>query len=218
MDIQLAGVLGLLVLFSLGILNCYFGYRLFLITVGILGFILAASFGYLIGNWLENNLITLILVLVLGLIGAWGSIMAYYAFIFLVGGFGCVFLIASVMGFYWENTPIPILFIGGLIGGLLALWMQRIIIIIATSAQGALSSVLAVTALISGGGTDAYLRSLYRLFDGDLSRKGEIWFYAGVLAWLLLFVSGLTTQFIRGKEMYRRGPLQEKAQVIEAED
>ncbi len=218
MDIQLAGVLGLLVLFSLGILNCYFGYRLFIITVGVLGFVLAASFGYFVGDWLENNLITLILVLVLGLIGAWASIMAYYAFIFLVGGFGCVFFIAFIMGFYKENIPIPILFIGGLIGGLLALWMQRIIIVIATAAQGALSSVLAVGALFSGGGTNAYLRSLYRLFDGDLSRKGGIWLYVGILAWLLLFVSGMTTQFLRGKEMYRRGPLQEKAQVTEAEE
>jgi hypothetical protein len=204
MDTQLAGIIWLVVLLSLGFLNCYFGYRLFIITVGIVGFLLAGSFGYIIGDWLGSNLIALVLVLIFGLIGSWASVMAFYAFIFIIGGFGFALLTVFILGLRNESVSIIFPLVAALIGGFLALWLQRIIIIIATASQGSLSSVLATFALVSGGGTVAYRRFLNNFLDGDLSRTGGIWFYLGILLWLILFISGLTTQFLRGKEMYRR--------------
>jgi hypothetical protein len=209
MNLKFDGVLWLLVFLSLGILNCYFGYRLFIITVGVIGFLLAGALGYVIGDFLGSHVIALVLALGLGLLGAWGSITAYYAFIFVIGGFGFAFLAAFLLGIQRENISILIPLIAGLIGGLLALWLQRIIIIFATAYQGALSSVLAVAALISGGGIMAYRRLLNGVLGGDLGRTGGLWFYLGALAWLILFVSGLITQSFSKKEMLRQSKIKE---------
>jgi len=209
MNLNFDGVLWLLVFLSLGILNCYFGYRLFIVTVGVIGFLLAGALGYLIGNYLGSNAIALVLALGLGLLGAWGSITAYYAFIFVIGGFGFAFLTAFLLGIQKENMSILIPLIAGLIGGLLALWMQRVIIIFATASQGALSSVLAAAALVSGGGIIAYRRLLNGVLGGDLGHTGGLWFYLGAFAWLILFISGLTSQFISKKKMYRQSKTKE---------
>ncbi len=205
MDVQTYGFLWLIVTLLFGLLTCFFGYRLFLVLVGILGFALGASLGYFIGDWLGSGIISLVLVLILGLLGAWASITAYYAFIFVVGAFGFALLVAFLVGLY-TTGGVSILFpiIAGFVGGFLALWLQRIIIILATAAQGALASVLAVAAMIQGGGMWAYRELYYRLLDGQLARPGDLRFYAGLLIWVLLFGAGLFAQLTRGKEMYRR--------------
>ena len=207
MNLKFDGVLWLLAFLSLGILNCYFGYRLFLITVGAIGFLLAGALGYMIGNFLGSNLIALVLAVALGLLGTWGSITAYYAFIFVIGGFGFAFLTAFLLGIQKENISIFLPVVVGIIGAFLALWLQRVIIIFATASQGALSIVLAIAALISGGGIVTYRRLLNGVLGGDLSRTGGLWFYLGALAWLILFISGLTAQYMSKKEMYRKTKL-----------
>ncbi len=204
MDIQTFGLLWLVAAFLMGLLNCFFGYRLFIVIVALLGLILGASLGYLIGSWVEGGVVTVVLVIILGLIGAWASVSGYYAFIFVVGAFGFALLAAFVWGIYSESVSVLLLILVGLVGGFVALWLQRIIIIIATAAQGALASVFAVAALVSGGGVEAYRSLFYRFLDGELPRTGGVWFYLGTLLWLILFAFGLVAQFTRGKEMYRR--------------
>lgn len=204
MDTQMVGILWLIGACFLGLLNCFFGYRLFIVIVAIIGLLLGASLGIMIGNWVGGNMAMAMLAVVLGLIGAWASVSAYYAFIIVVGAFGFALLAAFVSGLYSENVSIWLAIAAGLIGGLLALRLQRVIIIVATAGQGALASVLAVAALASGGGIWAYRTLFYRVLDGDLSRTGGVWFYLGMVSWLILFALGLVTQFSRGKEMYRR--------------
>lgn len=204
MDIQTVGLLCVVAAFFMGLLNCFFGYRLFIVIVALLGLTLGASLGYLIGSWVEGGIVTVVLAIILGLIGAWASVSGYYAFIFVVGAFGFALLAAFVSGIYTENVSVLLLILVGLVGGFVALWLQRIIIILATAAQGALVSVLAVAALVSGGGMEAYRALFYRFLDGELARTGGVWFYVGALVWLILFAFGLVAQFTRGKEMYRR--------------
>ena len=132
--------------------------------------------------------------------------MAYYAFIFVVGAFGFALASAFAAGLYMPEVSPLIPLAGGLVGGLCSIWLQRVIIIIATAAQGALASILAVASLASGGGVGAYREMFNRLFEGGISRTGSNWFYVGLVFWLILLVSGLSVQFKRGKEMYRRKP------------
>jgi hypothetical protein len=206
MDIQFAESLWLGGFFLIGLLNCFFGYRLFIITVGIIGFVLGASCGYLAGMWLGNQTIALIAGGVLGLIGAWASVMGYYAFIFVLGGFGFALLAIFVVSLFNENAAILVAIVAGIIGAFLSLWLQRVIIIIATAAQGALAMVLAVSTMLSGGGAEEFRISFYRAIDGDLRGTGGLWYFVGLIAWLVLFIAGATAQFRRGKEMYRPRP------------
>jgi len=204
MDVQSIELMWLTGAFLLGLLNCFFGYRLFMVTVAIVGFMVGASLGYITGSWLGGTILTVATALVLGMIGAWASVVAYYAFIFVVGAFGFAFLTAFVWGLYSEAGSVLFPVVAGLIGGFVALRIQRIIIIVGTAAQGARVSVFAAVAVVSGGGLWAYRNLFYRLLGGELSRPGDIWFYVAVLSWLVLFAAGSVTQFTRGKEMYKR--------------
>jgi len=207
MDILTVGILGLAAAFLMGLLNCYYGYRLFIVIVAIIGFLISAYIGSLLGSWMGGSILVVILGVVLGLIGAWASVSGYYAFIFVVGAFGFAFLAAFLSGLYSENASAILAIVAGLLGGFLSLRLQRVIIIIATAAQGALASVLALAALVKGGGMQAYLDYYYSLLDGELADAGGLWFYLGLLIWLVLFASGMLAQFRRGKEMYRENPL-----------
>lgn len=204
MDAQMIGILWLIGALLFGLLNCFFGYRLFLITVAIAGFLIGASIGYMIGGWTGNWIVGFVAAVVLGLIAGWACMMAYYAFIFVVGAIGFALASSFIAGLFYPDVHVLIPILGGLIGGFLSLWLQRAIIIIATAAQGALASIMAVAALISGGGVSGYHALFQRFFEGDLSHTGGFWFYLGAFLWLILAVSGLMTQFRGGKEMYRR--------------
>ena len=130
MDIQMIGVLWLIGAFFLGLLNCFFGYRLFIVTVAIVGFLLGASLGYMLGNFVGSGIAGLIAAAVLGLIGAWASVSAYYAFVFVAGAFGFALLAAFVAGLFGSDVHVAVPIVAGLIGGFLALWLQRVVIIL----------------------------------------------------------------------------------------
>jgi hypothetical protein len=204
MDVQMAGVLWLGGAFLLGLLNCYFGYRLFLVTVGIVGFFMGASIGYLLGVWTAQVIIGVAAAILLGLLAAWAAIMAYYAFIFVVGAFAFALVSAFLAGLFFADVSPFIPLVAGLVGGFASFWLQRVIITIATALQGALAAVLAIAALVSGGGVEGYREMFHRLLGGDLTQMGGVWFYAGLIAWLILVATGLAAQFKHGKEMYRR--------------
>jgi len=205
MDVQSIELIWLAGAFLLGLLNCFFGYRLFMVTVAIVGFMTGAFLGYLMGGWLGGSTLTVATTLILGLIGAWVSVVAYYAFIFVVGAFGFAFLTAFVWGLYGEGGSVLFPVVAGLIGGFVALRIQRIIIIVGTAAQGSLVSVFAAVAIVSGGGLWTYRNLFHRLLSGELSRPGGIWFYVALFAWVALFAAGSVAQFTRGREMYKRG-------------
>jgi len=200
-SVELIWLVGALLI---GLINCYLGYRLFMVTVAIVGFVIGASFGYLIGSWIGGNILIIGITLVLGLLGAWVGFVGYYLFIFMVGAFGFAFVTAFLWGLYSQSGSVLLPIIAGVIGGFLALRLQRIIIIIATAAQGAIASIFAAVAIFSGGGLLTYRTLFHRLLSGDLDHIGGIRFYAGVFAWLILFSSGLAAQFTRGKEMYKQ--------------
>lgn len=205
MDIHSLNFVWLIGAFALGLLNCFFGYRLFLVIVAILGIAVGATLGYSLGQWVgANYFVSVVLAVLVAFIGAWASVTAYYAFIFVIGAFAFAFATAFVAGLYAPHMSRLLLVVIGLVGGVIALWLQRVIIIIATAAQGSLASVLAVAVLISGGGVNAFRTLYYRILEGSIIRGGGIWFYVAAAIWLLLFLFGMFAQFTRGKEMYRR--------------
>jgi hypothetical protein len=212
MNLHLYGFFWLSAALFLGLLNCFFGYRLFLVTVGFLGLLFGSWAGYYIGNWLSPPIPTIVFIIVLGLIGVWASISGYYAFIFVLGAFAFALLAGVIGGLYANDVPALLLFVFGLIGGFISLWLQRIIIIFATAAQGALSVIFALFAFISGRGVIAYQQLFRRLLEGELGRRGGLWFYVGAFFWLVLFVAGVVAQFTRGKEMYR-APRRPEAEI-----
>ncbi len=129
-----------------GVLDCFFGYRVFKITL--------ALFGALLGLWLAqfaavqlhaSQTVAVGLMIAGGLLGAGLAFLLYIAAVFVAGfGFGAtlgVLLLAN----YHHMVALLTGLVLGVIGGFLAVKVQRVLIILSTSLLGAFRAVLALS-------------------------------------------------------------------------
>lgn len=137
----LATLMGMLALIMIpyGILQCYFGYKLFKIILGVIGFISGALIGAVIaaGAGGEQGVVVLVSLLC-GVGGAYLSIALYFVGVFLVGAGAGAALIQILMGGDAETGAI---IVGAVIVGMVALFVQKVLIIIATAFSGAYSII-----------------------------------------------------------------------------
>lgn len=127
-----------------GLVDCFLGYRVFKVTIGLLG----GLAGALVGQFLAQSAGVaaggqLIGLLLGALVGAGLAFLLYVAAVFLAGfGFGATLAILLLAHF---NQMVALLgaCVVGVIGGFVAVKMQRILIILATALLGAFRAVLA---------------------------------------------------------------------------
>jgi len=122
-----------------GILICFWGYRIFKVMLGIAGFIAGAWLFFMIGIHFTGHagILTVILTIFGGLIGASLSVAFYFIGVFLIGALGgwhIGLLIAGATGAVFLLV-IPIVL--AVIGGILAIFFQRLIVTISTAFIGA---------------------------------------------------------------------------------
>lgn len=175
----------------LSLLICFFGYRMFRFVLAIVGFIIGASFVAGFGFTLTDGkeiVVILIAAVAGGLIIGALFLFLYSAGVFLIGAIFGILLFSGIIGFVNSNTS-PILYIlPALVGGILALLLQKFIIILITSFTGAWVSVMAVLYFINRD------FSPFRLEFLDLI--GENQTYRIVFSWLALGMLGFITQYI----------------------
>lgn len=175
----------------LGVLICFFGYRMVKFVLAVAGFILGASFVAGFGFTLTDGkeiVVILIAAVAGGLIVGALFLFLYSAGVFLIGAIFGILLFSGIIGFVNSNTS-PILYIlPALVGGILALLLQKFMIILITSFTGAWVSVMAVLYFISSDFSPFRLEFIDRL--------GENQTYRIVFSWLALAVLGFITQYI----------------------
>lgn len=175
----------------LGVLICFFGYRMFRFVLAIVGFIIGASFVAGFGFTLTDGkeiVVILIAAVAGGLIVGALFLFLYSAGVFLIGAIFGILLFSGIIGFVNSNTS-PILYIlPALVGGILALLLQKFMIILITSFTGAWVSVMAVLYFISSDFSPFRLEFIDRL--------GENQTYRIVFSWLALGMLGFITQYI----------------------
>lgn len=174
-----------------GVLACFLGYRLFRIVLAIYGFVLGALLATSALGAAETW--TMVLAAVVGgLIGALILIVAYFIGVALIGaGLATVVvhLVASQMG----REPSPWLVIGmAVAGALLALALQRFVIIVGTAFGGAW------TAIVGGLALADYEPAVEAAAAGDVwvlypldPAAGQPWVMAG---WIALGLVGTVVQ------------------------
>jgi Domain of unknown function (DUF4203) len=129
-----------------GILDCFFGYRIFKVTVALLGGLIGAIFGQAAGAALGMGMGGEVGgLLVGGLLGVGLAFLLYTAAVFAIGfGFGATLGIMILAHF---NHMVALMggCVLGVVAGLIAVKLQRVILILATALLGSFRALLAAT-------------------------------------------------------------------------
>ena len=189
------------VLIAGGLVACFVGYRLFKFVLGIFGFIIGALAASSI--WGPSDTTYMVIAAILG--GIAGSLLllaAYFVGVALVGA-GLGALLANLIWMRIEGDPHPfVVVLFSVAGALLATWLQRYVIILATAFAGAWTLVVGILALM---GENTAMNA---------AAAGDIWVaypmnpapgYPWVpYAWILLGLMGTAVQmFVTGGEKVR---------------
>ena len=136
-----------------GLLSCFAGYRFFRIVLGLFGFVVGALLASSVMGT-EQTMWMIGAALVGGLIGALIMVAAYFVGVALIGaGFG-----ARAANLIWaglgREPQLLIVIVLSILGAVVALWLQRYVIIVATAFGGAWTTIVGALAMVgrSGGG------------------------------------------------------------------
>ncbi|HZR21210.1 MAG TPA: DUF4203 domain-containing protein [Verrucomicrobiae bacterium] len=184
-----------------GILICFFGYRILKLTLAIIGFIAAAGAGWTFGSSLapNNSGVALICAVVAGIIGAALCVWLFFLGVFVVGASAGVIVGAAFFNAA-GNQPQPILLVVlAVVFGIVALVMQKFMIIASTAFSGSYLLVAGGIHLLNHTHDDSLL-----WFDRLHARSSGMLGYVALGLWIALGLVGLSFQ-------YRHSQLREKA-------
>jgi uncharacterized protein YacL len=163
-----------------GVLDCFFGYRIFKVTLAVVGGLLGLAAGHALMSALGLGQGAQIAGMVIGaLAGAGLAFLLYIAAVFVAGfGFGAtlgVLLLAN----YHHMVSLLTGLVMGIIGGFLAVKAQRILIILSTALLGSFRAILALTYFTSQLDWIYYFRQPDQM---PALIEGNGWMFPSILA------------------------------------
>jgi len=187
-----AATLVALLSITFGLLNCFFGYRIFRFMLGVYGFLLGALVGAIVAGGVGEGQVWVLIVgaIVGGIVGAALMVLLYLAGVFVVGAIAGIVVANAIGAALGLDMPTLVVIILAVVVGIVALILQRVVLILATAFSGAWAAV--------GGGASLLTGQPVSL---NLFRTSEIWARADfslliVLAvWLALGLAGALVQF-----------------------
>lgn len=128
-----------------GLADCFFGYRIFRITITLWGIVVGCVFGQAAGVALGMGIWGVIGGVVAGgLLGGGLAFMLYLAAVFVAGfAFGVTVGMLLLANFN-QNVALLTGCVLGVIGGILAVKLQRVVLILATAVLGSFRALLAL--------------------------------------------------------------------------
>lgn len=196
-DVGALGFIGSLASVLVGILYCFFGYRVFKLVLGISGFLLGASIaGTIVYNTFDGNIPMVVVVgLVGGVVGAVVMVFLYFVGVFVLGAWaGGMLALALPLG---EESPLRLFAVLALaiIGGVIALLLQKLMIILSTSLTGSWGIVSGALHFLGVGGGETGGGRLMLFPDSDMLRSVGMHGYGVLIAWLVVGVIGVAVQY-----------------------
>jgi hypothetical protein len=180
---------GALALASLviGAIECFFGYRIFKIILGIVGFVAGAALGAMIAAATsDTEAVVWLAAVVGGLIGAGLAVGLYFIGIFLLGAVVGV-LLGYALFAAMNSEPVPVvILILAVIAGIVAVAFQKLMIIGSTAFGGAWSVVSALASFIA---------PVNPLNPQTLARLNRGLLAGVVVGWLALGIAGAVVQY-----------------------
>jgi len=171
----------------LGVVQCLFGYRIFRVIIGIIGFILGGLLaGYLVYNLTDSQLFGVIAGVVGGLIGLGLMAGLYSVGVFLIGAYFGGVAVSALFALGGGSAPGWLVVVLAIIAGVLAVLFQKLMIVLATSFVGAwwaVSGLAAIAGVIE-------MQSL-RAMPLGLENAGTGW----LIGWFVLGLVGVIVQY-----------------------
>lgn len=134
-----------------GLTACFFGYRLFKVVLGVFGFIIGALAASSVFGAGDTTLMV-IAAIVGGIAGAALLLAAYFVGVALVGA-GLGALLVNMIWTQIEGDPHPaVVIVFSVAGAVVATWLQRYVIILATAFTGAWTMLVGGMALMGDSG------------------------------------------------------------------
>lgn len=185
---------------GLGVVYCFFGYRVFKIILGILGFILGASAAVAIAFNLfgRGQVVAILAGLVGGIVGAVLMVVLYFVGIFLLGAWLGSLLGVLLTGGGGRPIETAVILVLAVIGGVVAVMLQKFMIILSTALSGAWAIVSGIFQFVKGG-FGPLQPFQYHPNPGVLRSMGA-WGYVMLLCWILLGIAGIVVQYRITKE------------------
>jgi hypothetical protein len=141
MGAAMAGILGIIYALSIpiGLVSCFFGYKVFRFLLGLTGFIVGAAAGAAIASAIgSGSFMTIVIGLIGGLIGAGLAVFLFFLGLFMLGAF----VFGSIGGLIFHSSTAAIIL--GVLGGIAAVLIQKLMIMISTAYGGASTVVSAI--------------------------------------------------------------------------
>jgi hypothetical protein len=174
-----------------GVLSCFLGQRTFRIVLGLYGFVVGVLVaGSLIGP--ADTTRDLLVLIGGGVGGAVALVLAYFIGVALIGAAFAALAVHAVAAQFGSEPPAMLVIACTIAGALIALSVQRYVIVVGTAFGGAWLLVMGGLGLwhresVTGLGTAASGWQAYPLRPAP----GESWV---LIIWLLLAVAGLVAQ------------------------
>ena len=189
-----------IVLVLAGTVACFAGYRLFRVVLAIYGFILGAMLASSVMG-ISNQAGMVVAALVGGVLGALLFTFAYYVCIGLIGAGMGTFLLHIVWDYMKGTEPTTAaVIIASVAGAVVAMILQRYVIIVSTSFSGAWTMIVGGLALTGNRAAEraAAAGNVWILYP--FTPASGRWV---IVAWLALGLMGLAVQSgVTGKQKF----------------
>ncbi len=177
-------VLAALISIGVGVVQCFFGYRFFKFVLGLTGFV-ACGFvaGTIAYGMTDSEIVGVATGIVVGILGAWLFVALYFVGVFVIGAYFGAILSLLVFAAAGAEPQLVLVAIGAIVAGILAVAVQKIMIMLSTAFGGAWLIVQGVT-----------------FFLGAPAGWGGFWPSSGhaaveIVGWLVLGLVGFVVQW-----------------------
>jgi len=189
-----------IVLVLSGAVACFAGYRLFRLVLAIYGFILGAMLASSMMG-ITNTTGMIVAGFVGGLVGALLFTFAYYVAIGILGASMTVFLVHVFWQYTRQGEPpaVPVI-VASIIGAIIAMVLQRYVIIVATAFSGAWTMIVGAAAMAGYRVSERAVTNHVWILYPFTPAPGQRWV---PIVWLVLGAFGTAVQFgITGRKKF----------------
>jgi hypothetical protein len=212
-QVMLNVIIGMAIL--LGIVQCFLGYRIFSIIIGLTGFLLGVILGSAIGFAVfQEEVAALISGIVGGFIGAALMMTMYYFGVFAIGALLGIVLGTSIFAVSNSNAEPVVLFILALIGGVIAIIIQRFMIVLSTSFGGSWIVVTGIAYFTTDEIDPTNLGEFFRTGGTHLNFFLICWIALGIVGVIVQIKSLPSKEVVKKKNVFEQQATQDEVRKL----